>query len=152
MKALALTGTGGLQQVQVQELPEPTIQSPDQVLLRVQAIALNRLDLFVAQGLPGIAYRFPHVVGCDAAGTVQQVGAAVKQVRPGDRVMVNPTLSCGQCSACLEGEESLCATMRVLGEHCSGTAAEYVVVPAENLALVPPAMPWHRPRPFRSQP
>jgi NADPH:quinone reductase-like Zn-dependent oxidoreductase len=142
MKALALTGTGGLQQVQVQELPEPTIQSPDQVLLRVQAIALNRLDLFVAQGLPGIAYRFPHVVGCDAAGTVQQVGAAVKQVRPGDRVMVNPTLSCGQCSACLEGEESLCATMRVLGEHCSGTAAEYVVVPAQNLALVPPEMPW----------
>ena len=97
MKALVLTGPGGLQQVQVQELPEPTIQSPDQVLLRVQAIALNRLDLFVAQGLPGITYRFPHVVGCDAAGTVQAVGSAVHQVRPGDRVMVNPTLSCGQC-------------------------------------------------------
>jgi NADPH:quinone reductase-like Zn-dependent oxidoreductase len=141
MKALALTGTGGLQQVQVQELPEPTIQSPDQVLLRVQAIALNRLDLFVVRGLPGVAYRFPHVIGCDAAGTVQQVGSQVRQVRPGDRVMVNPTLSCGQCPACLEGEESLCATLRVLGEHCSGTAAEYVVVPAGNLAPVPPEMP-----------
>jgi NADPH:quinone reductase-like Zn-dependent oxidoreductase len=142
MKALALTATGGLQHLRVQELPEPTIQSPDQVLLRVQAIALNRLDLFVAEGMPGISYRFPHVVGSDAAGTVQQVGAAVQQIRPGDRVMVNPTLSCDRCPACLEGEESLCATLRVLGEHCSGTAAEYIVVPAENLALVPQEMPW----------
>jgi NADPH:quinone reductase-like Zn-dependent oxidoreductase len=142
MKALVLTATGGLQHVRVQELPEPTIQSPDQVLLRVQAIALNRLDLFVAEGLPGITYRFPHVVGSDAAGTVEQAGAAVRQVRPGDRVMVNPALSCGRCPACLEGEESLCATLRVLGEHCSGTAAEYVVLPAENLALVPREMPW----------
>jgi NADPH:quinone reductase-like Zn-dependent oxidoreductase len=142
MKALVLTATGGLQHVRVQELPEPTIQSPDQVLLRVHAIALNRLDLFVADGLPGITYRFPHVIGCDAAGTVQQVGTAVQQVRPGDRVMVNPTLSCGGCPACLEGEESLCSTMVVLGEHSSGTAAEYIVVPAENLAPVPPEMPW----------
>jgi NADPH:quinone reductase-like Zn-dependent oxidoreductase len=142
MKALVLTGPGGLQQLQVQELPEPTIQSPDQVLLRVQAIALNRLDLFVAQGLPGITHRFPHVVGCDAAGTVQAVGSAVHQVRPGDRVMVNPTLSCGQCPACLEGEESLCATVRVLGEHVPGTGAEYLVLPGENLARVPPEMPW----------
>jgi NADPH:quinone reductase-like Zn-dependent oxidoreductase len=142
MKALVLTATGGLQHVRVQELPEPTVQSPDQVLLRVQAIALNRLDLFVAEGLPGISYQFPHVVGCDAAGTVHQVGTAVRQVRPGDRVMVNPTLSCGECPSCLEGEESLCATLRVLGEHCSGTAAEYIVVPAENLAPIPLEMPW----------
>jgi NADPH:quinone reductase-like Zn-dependent oxidoreductase len=56
--------------------------------------------------------------------------------------MVNPTLSCGECPACLEGEESLCVTMRVLGEHSPGTAAEYIVVPAGNLAPVPPEMPW----------
>jgi NADPH:quinone reductase-like Zn-dependent oxidoreductase len=142
MKALVLTETGGLQHVRVRELPEPTIQAPDQVLLRVQAIALNRLDLFVADGLPGATYGFPHVIGCDAAGTVQEVGTAVQQVRPGDRVMVNPTLSCGECPACLEGEESLCATMRVLGEHAPGTAAEYIVVPAGNLGPVPPKMPW----------
>jgi NADPH:quinone reductase-like Zn-dependent oxidoreductase len=142
MKALVLTGTGGLQHVQVQELPEPTIQSPDQVLLRVQAVALNRLDLFVAQGLPGITYRFPHVVGCDAAGVIQEVGSAVRQLRSGDRVMVNPTLSCGRCPACQDGDESLCATVRVLGEHAPGTAAEYVVLPAENLAQVPREMPW----------
>jgi NADPH:quinone reductase-like Zn-dependent oxidoreductase len=142
MKALTLTAAGGLQHLRVQELPEPTIHRPDQVLLRVQAVALNRLDLLVANGLPGVSYQFPHVVGSDGAGTIQQVGTAVTQVRPGDRVMVNPTLSCGRCPACLEGEDSVCASLRVLGEHVPGTASEYIVVPADNLALVPPTMPW----------
>lgn len=142
MKALTLGATGGLQHLRVQELPEPAIQAPDQVLLRVQAAAMNRLDLFVVEGLPGVSYRFPHIMGSDGAGTVQEVGTAVTQVEPGDRVMVNPTLSCGSCWACLEGEDSLCPNLRVLGEHCSGTAAEYIVVPARNLALVPQGMPW----------
>ena len=56
--------------------------------------------------------------------------------------MINPGISCGRCPACLEGEESLCATFRVVGEHRPGTAAEYVVVPEENLAPVPGDMPW----------
>jgi NADPH:quinone reductase-like Zn-dependent oxidoreductase len=142
MKALTLLATGGLQHLRVQELPEPAIQSPGEVLLRVKAVALNRLDLFVAEGLPGINYRFPHVVGSDGAGTVQAVGSAVKHLRPGDRVMINPTLSCGQCPACLEGEDSLCSSIGIMGEHCPGTAAESIVVPAENLALIPEGMPW----------
>ena len=133
---------GGLEQLKVQELPEPTLKSPNQVLVRVQTAALNRLDLFVTAGLPGVNLEFPHVVGSDGAGTVVQTGDAVGQFRPGDRVMINPTLSCGACQACAEGEHCLCARLRVVGEHCAGTAAEYVVVPAENLALIPAAMPW----------
>jgi NADPH:quinone reductase-like Zn-dependent oxidoreductase len=142
MKALTLVAAGGLQHLRVQELPEPTIQFPDQVLLRVRAAALNRLDLLVAQGLPGISYSFPHVVGSDGAGTVLQVGAAVQQFRPGDRVMINPTLVCGQCPACSAGEDALCSSLRVLGEHCPGTLAEYIALPAENLAPVPRSMTW----------
>jgi NADPH:quinone reductase-like Zn-dependent oxidoreductase len=142
MKALALGATGGLEHLRVQELPQPTVQSPDHVLVRIQAAALNRLDLFVVGGLPGVSYNFPHIVGSDGAGLVEEIGPEVRQVRPGDRVMINPMLSCGECSACRAGEDSLCERLRVLGEHAGGTAAEYVVVPAENLALVPPAMPW----------
>jgi NADPH:quinone reductase-like Zn-dependent oxidoreductase len=56
--------------------------------------------------------------------------------------MINPTVSCGKCPRCLQGEESLCSSLQVLGEHRTGTIAEYVVVPADNLALVPPTMPW----------
>jgi NADPH:quinone reductase-like Zn-dependent oxidoreductase len=142
MRALTLVATGGLEQLKVQELPQPSLESPHHVLVRVQAAALNRLDLFVMAGLPGVNYTFPHVVGSDGAGLVEAVGRAVREVQPGDRVMINPTLSCGECPACLEGEAPLCPRLRVVGEHCSGTVAEYIVVPEGNLAPVPPAMPW----------
>ncbi|MGH7508942.1 MAG: zinc-binding dehydrogenase [Gemmatimonadales bacterium] len=144
MRALTLAAAGGLEHLEVQELPQPALQSPHDVLVRVQAAALNRLDLLVVNGLPGVDYAFPHVLGSDGAGVVQEVGKAVGTVHPGDRVMINPTLSCGECPACLEGEESLCRRLRVIGEHAAGTAAEYIVVPAENLAPVPPDMPWHQ--------
>jgi NADPH:quinone reductase-like Zn-dependent oxidoreductase len=104
--------------------------------------ALNRLDLFVADGLPGVAYAFPHVVGADGAGEVESVGSAVTAVRPGERVMLNPGLSCGTCVECRGGEASLCPAFQLLGEHRHGTMAEFVVVPEGNLAPVPPAMPW----------
>ena len=142
MRALALSGTGGLEHLAIVELPRPRIRHADDVLVRVHAAGLNRLDLFVAAGLPGIDYAFPHVVGSDGAGVVEDVGDGVQQVQPGDRVMINPGLSCGQCPACREEEESLCATFRVLGEHLPGTAADYVVLPAANLAPVPETMPW----------
>ncbi len=142
MKALALTAVGGREHLRVQELPEPTIQSPNDVLVRVHAVALNRLDLFVTEGLPGVNYSFPHVLGCDGAGTVVDVGTSVPGLQRGDRVMINPTLSCRTCPWCLQGEDSLCGNLRVLGEHLSGTAREYLVLPAENLARVPEAMPW----------
>jgi NADPH:quinone reductase-like Zn-dependent oxidoreductase len=142
MKALTLVAAGGLEHLRIKEVPKPAIQSPDEVLIRVRAAGLNRLDLLIAEGLPGVKYTFPHVVGSDAAGIVEQVGADVAEVSAGDRVMINPTLSCGECPACQAGEDSLCSTLRVLGEHCPGAAAEYIVVPAANVARVPAAMPW----------
>jgi NADPH:quinone reductase-like Zn-dependent oxidoreductase len=142
MKALALDGVGGIERVAVRELPRPELEQPTDVRVRVHAAALNRLDLFVADGLPGVRYTFPHIVGSDGAGVVEALGPAVQRVRVGDRVMINPGISCGRCPACLEGEESLCATFRVVGEHRAGTAAQYVVVPEENLAPVPAEMPW----------
>lgn len=126
----------------MQDLPEPAIEAPDDVRVRVCAAALNRLDLFVADGLPGVSYVFPHIVGSDGAGVVESVGSAVTMTRPGDRVMINPGLSCGSCPACRSGDESLCASFRVIGEHRPGTAAEYIVLPERNLAPVPAAMPW----------
>ncbi|HEX2635940.1 MAG TPA: zinc-binding dehydrogenase [Gemmatimonadales bacterium] len=142
MRALALDAVGGLEHLAVHELPRPELSTPHDVRVRVHAAALNRLDLFVADGLPGVALTFPHIVGADGAGIVDAVGSGVWQVRLGDRVMWNPGLSCGRCAECLAGEESLCGSFRVLGEHRSGTAADYVVLPAENLALVPTGMPW----------
>ena len=142
MKALALDAVGGLDHLALRELPRPEIEAAGDVRVRVHAAALNRLDLFVVDGLLGVTYSFPHIVGSDGAGVVESVGAAVQGVRPGDRVMINPGISCGRCPACAAGEESACASFGVLGEHRPGTAAEYVVLPAENLAPVPPDMSW----------
>jgi NADPH:quinone reductase-like Zn-dependent oxidoreductase len=142
VKALVLVSTGGIQHLRVQELPDPTIRSPGDVRVRIQAMALNHLDLFVTAGLAGVGYSFPHVVGSDGAGTVEELGPGVSQLQRGDRVMINPTISCGVCPPCLGGEESLCQRLQVLGEHRPGTAAEFVILPAENLAPIPEAMPW----------
>jgi len=124
------------------DLPRPEPRQPDDVLVRIRAAALNRLDLWMTAGLPSVTPSFPFLVGSDGAGEVEEVGAGVHQVRPGDRVMINPGISCGRCPACEEGEESVCREFRLMGEHLPGTAAEYVVVPAGNLGLVPEAMPW----------
>jgi NADPH:quinone reductase-like Zn-dependent oxidoreductase len=144
LKALTLTATGGLEHLRVQEVPSPTAAAPDAVLVRVHAAALNRLDLWVVAGLKGLSYRFPHIMGSDGAGIVEKVGSAVTRIRPGDRVLLNPGLSCGWCEYCRAGEQPLCPRFEVLGEHRAGTLAEYVVVPERNLATVPTGMSWSK--------
>ena len=142
MKALTLTGTGGPECLRVQAVAAPTVQADDDVLVRVRCAALNRLDLWMTAGLPGVKPAFPHIVGSDGAGEVEAAGRAAGAWRPGDRVLINPGLSCGRCPACEAGEESLCADFAILGEHLPGTAAELVVVPAANLGRVPEGMSW----------
>jgi NADPH:quinone reductase-like Zn-dependent oxidoreductase len=142
VKALTLTALGGIEHLLVQDVPAPRLGAADQVLVRVRAAALNRLDLFVAGGLPGVSYTFPHIVGSDGAGVIEATGPEVTGFKPGDRVMLNPGVSCHTCEWCVAGEHPLCPSYSVLGEHRPGTMAEYVVVPARNLAQVPPAMGW----------
>jgi NADPH:quinone reductase-like Zn-dependent oxidoreductase len=142
MKALTLTGIGGLDRLQVQEVPAPTLRAPDEVLVRIRCAALNRLDLWMMGGLPNAKASFPHVVGSDGAGEVEAVGTAAGRWRPGDRVLINPGLACGNCAACEEGEDPLCSSYGILGEHLPGTAAELVAVPAANLGRVPEGMSW----------
>lgn len=105
--------------------------------MAVRAAALNHLDLFVAEGRPGTADRFPHIVGADGAGVVESVGPDVKTVKVGDRVMLNPGISDYTCEFCRAGEHSLCVNYRLLGEHLPGTVAELVTVPAHNVARIP---------------
>ncbi len=144
MRALTLDKLGGPEHLAVRDVAAPSITAPDQVLVRIHSAALNHLDLFVVDGLPGVKYSFPHIMGGDGAGTVEAVGDQVTSTRPGDRVMINPGLSCYRCDNCLAGEHSLCETYRLLGEHVPGTVAELVVVPAVNVAPVPEGMTWHQ--------
>lgn len=141
MRACVLTATGGPQHLQITEVPDAPAPKDGEVRVAIAAAALNHLDLFVAEGLPGTAERFSHIVGADGAGVVESVGPGVKAVRPGDRVMLNPGVSDYTCEFCRAGEHSLCVNYRLLGEHLPGTVAELVTVPAHNVARIPTLSP-----------
>jgi NADPH:quinone reductase-like Zn-dependent oxidoreductase len=136
MKALAFHEHGGLDRLRYQDVPDPVI-GPADVLVRVRACALNHLDLFVREGLPGFRLPLPFWTGCDITGEVAQVGAAVRDVTEGDRVAVNPNLHCGRCEFCEKGEQSLCVTYGILGEHVHGGLAEYVKVAGDKVLKLP---------------
>jgi len=142
MRALTMTGFGGLEQLAVTEVPRPALSRPLEVLVQLRSAALNRIDLFVLRGLPKARYDFPHVLGADGAGVVEAVGPAVTRVRTGDRVLLNPGIACGRCDVCLSGEQPLCREFRILGEHLEGTLAEYVVVPEANVAPISDQLSW----------
>ena len=136
MKAVFFTAHGGNDVLTVGERPDPA-PGPDEVLVRVEAAALNRLDLFVRDGIPGVPVAFPHVPGADGAGVVEALGAGVNGPAPGTRVVLQPGLSCGTCEFCLAGERSLCVRYRILGEHLPGTFAEKIAVPRANVFPAP---------------
>lgn len=145
MRAAVLTDTGGLDRLTVTDVPAPGSPGPGQVRVAIRAAALNHLDLFVAGGLPGVEYRFPHIVGADGAGVIDAVGPGVTRVRPGDRVMINPGISDRTCEFCRAGEHSLCVKYRILGEHLPGTICSAIILPEFNVAVVPtltPALSW----------
>src|SRR4029077_17132043 len=76
------------------------------------------------------------------AGTVLEVGGAVTHVRPGDRVLINPAVGCGECAVCRAGDEVYCRQFGVLGEHRPGTAAEELVLPGRNVAAIRGEWSW----------
>lgn len=139
MRACVLTATGGLDHLQITDVPDAPAPRAGEVRIVIRAAALNHLDLFVAEGLPGGggADRFPHIVGADGAGVVESVGPDVKTVKVGDRVMLNPGISDYTCEFCRAGEHSLCVNFRLLGEHLPGTIAALVTIPAQNVARIP---------------
>jgi NADPH:quinone reductase-like Zn-dependent oxidoreductase len=143
VRALTVSAHGGLEQLQiVTDLPVPALGAPSDVRVRIHAVALNHLDLFVVRGLPGMTLRPQWIVCADGAGTVDEVGTGVRDLAPGDRVMINPGISDRSCDFCKAGEQSLCEHFRLLGEHLPGTAADHIVVPAANLRRVPADVSW----------
>jgi len=142
MLAATIHSLGGPDAVSVEDVARPRAEGPEDVVVALRAAALNRLDLFVVRGLPGVPARLPHVLGADGAGVVEAVGEAVTRVKPGDRVLLNPGVWCGRCAYCLAGEQSLCTTYRLLGEHLPGTFAEAVRVPQANVEPVPEGVGW----------
>lgn len=125
MKAVRVSTPGGLEALQVVDLPEPK-PGPGELTLDVQAASVNHLDLWVRKGLP--VAKYPIILGSDAAGIV---------VETGRRALLSPSLSCGSCEFCSSGEKPLCLQFKILGEHRDGSQAGRICVPAENLIPIP---------------
>jgi len=137
MKAVHLQGHGGLEQlIYSDELPTPEPRAGE-VLLRNRATTVNRVDLLVRSGYPGIEIGLPHVPGGDLSGEVADLGAGVEEVVVGDRVVVYPLVTCGVCGYCGGDAANLCANWKYFGLHRWGGYAEYAVVPASCLVPLP---------------
>ncbi len=136
MKAVFFEQHGSPQVLQYGEMESPKPE-PGQVLVSLKAAALNRLDLWVREGWPGIKLVYPHIPGADGAGVIAQLGEGVKAWQVGQRVVINSNLSCGHCEACLAGWQNRCNSWQLLGETVRGAYAEMVCVPAGNLFPVP---------------
>ncbi len=136
MKAAYLTGHGGNEVVAVGERPRPQRQGND-VLVRVHAATVNRVDLYMRDSGAGITHTLPLTMGLDGAGVVEEIGADERRLQIGQRVVLHPGIACGRCEFCLRGDDALCTSMRLLGEHRDGSFAEYVSLPARNVFAMP---------------
>lgn len=143
MRAVAFRQHGGPQTLEVMELPTPGPKARE-VRIKVRAVALNHLDVWTRKGWPSLKLSLPHVLGSDVAGTVDALGAEVDDLPVGTDVVVNPGLSCGACERCLKGEDNLCKSYRIIGEHVAGGYAEYVCVPRQNVLPKPKALSFEQ--------
>lgn len=136
MHAVRFHEHGGPEVLRYEAAPDPAPRAGG-VVVRVRACALNHLDLFQRRGLERVRIPLPHISGADVAGEIAEVGTGVEGVQPGQRVMVQPGLSCGECARCLAGEDNYCRRYDVLGYQSDGGYAERVAVPATNVIPLP---------------
>lgn len=135
-EAMAMRRTGApevLERMEI-ELAEP---GPREVRVRVRAVAMNHLDLWMRRGLPNVKYELPYRLGSDIAGEIEALGPGARGAAVGQKVLVSPGLSCGTCERCLRGEDNLCPRYRIFGEGAQGGYARHLDVPDTNLLPFP---------------
>ncbi len=136
MKAAFLTVHGGNEAVCFGERPDPK-RGRGEVLVRMKAATLNRVDLYMRDSGAGITHELPLVMGVDGAGIVEEIDDGETLLRPGQRVLLYPGIYCGRCEFCRRGEPILCTLLALLGEHRDGCFAEWVSLPAANALPIP---------------
>jgi alcohol dehydrogenase len=124
LKAVLIREQGGRENLKLEEIEKP-IPASGEILVRVKACSLNYLDIFVRRGMPGLPVDLPRIGGGDIAGEIEEIGTGVKDLSPGDRVLIDPAirLSDGQLGA--------------LGENANGGLAEYITISADNAIALP---------------
>jgi len=138
---------GGPEVLEYTDFPTPEPKAGE-ALIRLRAAALNRMDIFVRDGWPGLKLELPHINGADGAGEVAGLGSPLIEgkelgVRVGDRVAINANIGCGKCELCLNGQDNLCSNWHLLGETIRGTYAEYICLPIRQLYKLPDGFDFH---------
>ena len=136
MKVARIHEHGGPEVLRYEDAPEPQIKA-NQILVRVRACALNHLDLWVRNGIPGIQISMPHILGSDIAGEVVAVGDLCERVKPGWRVLLSPGVSCRQCEQCVAGQDNFCRRYTLFGYGVDGGNAELMAVPEWTAIRIP---------------
>jgi alcohol dehydrogenase len=135
MRALTLVADRKLELV---ELPAPRPPRAGEVQIRVQAVALNHIDVWGWRGMAFAKRKLPIVVGAEAAGEIAAVGDGVQDFKAGDRVVMYGALTCGTCKACREGRDNLCENVGgLMGFHIDGFARDLLNLPARLVIPVP---------------
>lgn len=141
MKAVIFEKHGGPEVLSFTDVADPKINAHE-VLVEVRACALNHLDVWVRNGLPGIKIPLPHILGNDIAGVVREVGELITWVNVSDEVMIQPGVSCGHCAECLAGRDNMCDEYDIIGYRRDGGYAELVSVPGVNVIPRPKNLSW----------
>ncbi len=141
MKTAYLTG---LRELELREEPEPRVERPNDVLVRINRVGVCGSDVhYYTQGRIGDqVVEYPATVGHECSGTVTAVGSEVAKLKPGDRVAIDPALVCGKCDQCKAGRSNTCRSLRFMGcpRQAPGALAEYRVLPAANCCAIPDSM------------
>jgi NADPH:quinone reductase-like Zn-dependent oxidoreductase len=143
MKTVLFRLHGGPEVLEYTDFPAPEPKAGE-ALIRLHAASLNRMDVLVRNGWPGLKLELPHINGADGAGNVAALGEGVTEFKVGDRVVINSNLGCGECEFCKEGRDNLCRDWHLLGETVRGTYAEYVAVPVRQLYKLPADFDYHQ--------
>jgi alcohol dehydrogenase len=144
MKAVYFEEHGSLDVLKYGDVPDPVV-GPGEVLLRMEAAALNFNDIWARQGLPRIDLPLPHVSGTDGAGVIVEVGPGVEGVSVGDEVITYCVHTCRRCPACLRGEEVFCRKMRLWGFQSGpydGAYSQYAKLQVEQVHPKPTHLSW----------
>ena len=142
MKAVLFHKHGGPEVLEYTDFPTPEPKAGE-ALIRLRAAALNRMDIFVRNGWPGLKLEMPHINGADGAGEIAALTEDSSGLKVGDRVVINPNLGCGNCEYCLRGQDNMCRDWHLLGETMRGTYAEYVCLPIRQLYKLPSDFDFH---------
>lgn len=142
MRAVRLHEVNGRAEFRLDKDVEVPTPKAGEVLLAVKACGLNQVDLLTRDGQTPAAIPLPHISGTEVAGEVVSVGPGVTEWQVGERVVVDPILSCGGCSFCLSGQTNMCLRGRVFGVQTQGGYAERVVAPAHQLVRLPESLSY----------